>query len=51
MPEEQKLTPYSLCDDCPLNNGVTIVCKTATMPGIVLVCGTRAKYEASDAKE
>jgi hypothetical protein len=32
----------SLCQDCPLKD----TCGTAKMPGIILSCGKRAKYEA-----
>ena len=44
MPEEQKIIPYSLCDDCPIKDE----CKTSSMPGIVLSCGKRAKHEAPE---
>ena len=37
----------SLCYDCPIKDE----CKTSSMPGIVVGCGKRSKYEAEGPKE
>lgn len=52
MPEENEITPYSLCDDCPLNIDGKVCKETLIKPKvIVLVCGNRAKHEAPKKEE
>ena len=42
MPEDNEITPYSLCDDCPCE------CPTANYKLIVITCEKRAKHEAPE---
>jgi len=44
MPEDAEVIPYSLCDDCPLNDA----CGTSKLIGQVITCGKRAKHEAKE---
>ena len=47
MTDEAEMTPYSLCDDCPLNYEAPGGCTTGTRFALFQVtgCGKRAEFE------